>query len=41
LLAQSAGGGGFLMGMVLRALHLDGGGFLFFWNTDLGNVRNL
>ncbi|NHM04100.1 hypothetical protein [Flavobacterium celericrescens] len=26
---QSAGGDGFLMWMVLRALHLDGGGFSF------------
>jgi hypothetical protein len=29
LLAQSAGGGGFLMWMVLRVLHLDDDGFLF------------
>ena len=31
LLTQSAGGDGFLMWMVLRALHFNGSGF--FWNA--------
>ena len=35
---QIAGGDGFLMWMVLRALHLDGYGF--FRNTDLRNFSN-